>query len=155
MDVAVSSHLPLTDFYFSPSKLFEYLACGVPTVAADIGQPAHSYQQGETGLLYRPGDASSLAAKSVNWWPIRLGATDGLAGGNPVLQQHTWDNNAAAVIGWLRPVTPETAGVRMPRWNCPFWIANCANDCTALRARIWPQSCWRVVCPLSARAKPA
>ncbi len=110
MDVAVSTHLPLTDFYFSPLKLYEYLACGVPTVAADIGQPATLIKEGEMGFLYQPGNAASLAAKIS-----QLVADPAMArlmawqGATQVLQQHTWDKNAAAVIGWLRPVTPEPA----------------------------------------------
>lgn len=109
MDTAVSSHLALTDFYFSPLKLFEYLACGVPTVAADIGQPSTLIRDGETGLFYQPGDAASLAAK------IRQMAADPAAarqmawqGAVQVLQQHTWDQNAAAVVAWIRPLPPQS-----------------------------------------------
>ncbi len=119
MDVAVSSHLPLADFYFSPLKLYEYLACGVPTVAADIGQPATLIQEGETGFLYQPGDAASLAGK------IRQMAADPAAarqmawqGAVKVLQDHTWDKNAAAVINWVRPAAlepaPDDSAVELP-----------------------------------------
>lgn len=110
MDTAVSSHLALTDFYFSPLKLYEYLACGVPTVAADIGQPSALIREGETGLLYRPGDAASLAAK------IRQLASDPAAarqmawqGAVQVRQHYTWDQNAAAVVDWIRPLPLQSA----------------------------------------------
>ncbi len=117
MNIAVSSHLPLPDFYFSPLKLFEYLACGVPTVAADLGQPAHIIQHGKTGLLYTPGNAASLAqqiqtlvahpskARQMAWH----GATN-------VLQNHTWDKNAAAILGL---VTPSKATKPMQSSNEP------------------------------------
>ena len=38
MDVAVAPYPPLDDFYFSPLKLFEYMAAGCAIVAAAIGQ---------------------------------------------------------------------------------------------------------------------
>jgi len=108
MDVAVSPHPALTDFYFSPLKLFEYLACGVPAVAANVGQPSRIIQDGETGHLYPPGDAGALAeriralvenparAQKVAW----QGATS-------VLENHTWDKNAGAVQSWVQPPPPE------------------------------------------------
>lgn len=103
LDVAVSSHLPLPDFYFSPLKLFEYLACAVPTVAANVGQPAQILRDGETALLYRPGDAASLAscieslrtnpeqARHMAWKGVEM-----------VLENYTWDQNAAVVTGWFQ-----------------------------------------------------
>ncbi len=102
MDVAVSPHPPLADFYFSPLKLFEYLACGVPTIAADIGQPAAIIRDGETGYLYPPGDAEALAerirflmahpdhAREIAW-----------KGAVSVLKQYTWQGNARTVISWI------------------------------------------------------
>ena len=62
MDVAVSTHLPSqeADFYFSPLKLFEYLACGTPVVAADIGQPSQIVRHGVTGFLHPPGYVAAL-----------------------------------------------------------------------------------------------
>ncbi len=104
MDVAVSPHLPQGDSYFSPLKLFEYLACGVPTVAADVGQSAQLIQDGVSGYLYRSGDADSLAnrirslienpaqAREIAW-----------QGAVTVLTEHTWDRNAEKVVGWIQP----------------------------------------------------
>jgi len=105
MDVAVSTHLPSqeADFYFSPLKLFEYLACGAPVVAADIGQPSQIVRHGVTGFLYPPGDAAALAgciqdllrdparARELAW-----------QGAAEVLQRYTWDGNARQVLGWIQ-----------------------------------------------------
>ncbi len=102
MNVAVSPHPRLDDFYFSPLKLFEYMACGVPTVAANIGQVAELIHDGETGCLYPPGDSEVLAncirnlaatparAKEIRW----KAATH-------ILEQHTWEKNARAVTDWI------------------------------------------------------
>jgi glycosyltransferase involved in cell wall biosynthesis len=103
-DVAVAPHPALPDFYFSPLKLFEYLACGVPVVATAIGQISQIIRPGESGYLYPPGDAAALAAAIT-----RLLADPGEAraiawrGAAWVLANHTWDGNAARVIGLAQP----------------------------------------------------
>ncbi len=60
-DVAVAPYPPLEDFYFSPLKLFEYLALGKPVVASAIGQIAEVLDDGRNGLLVPPGDVQALA----------------------------------------------------------------------------------------------
>lgn len=45
----------------SPTKLYEYLALGVPIVGADVGQVGEVVEHGRTGYLYRAGDVASLA----------------------------------------------------------------------------------------------
>src|SRR5690606_38547242 len=47
--------------YFSPLKLYEYLAAGLPVVASRIGQAARVIEDGQTGLLVPPGDPAALA----------------------------------------------------------------------------------------------
>ena len=60
MDVTVAPYLPQPDFYFSPMKIVESLAGGRPVVAPRVGQIPELVREGETGLLYAPGDASAL-----------------------------------------------------------------------------------------------
>jgi glycosyltransferase involved in cell wall biosynthesis len=60
MDIAVAPY-PATDFYFSPLKLYEYMAAGRPIVASRIGQIEQTVRHGETGLLCEPGDEPALA----------------------------------------------------------------------------------------------
>jgi glycosyltransferase involved in cell wall biosynthesis len=62
MDVAVAPYPSIDDFYFSPLKLFEYLACGRAVVASGIGQIAETIDNGRNGLLCRPSDPDHLAA---------------------------------------------------------------------------------------------
>ena len=87
------------DFYFSPLKLFEYMACGVAVVAARQGQIAALVRHGDTGWLYPPGDLHELAAGCE-----RLLAHDalrrrvGAAAAKFVHEQFTWDKNAARVV---------------------------------------------------------
>lgn len=106
MDVAVSSHAAAEageTFYFSPLKLFEYLACGVPTVAAAVGQPAELIRPGHNGYLYPPGDDAALAAAiqtlAADPAHARTVAWNGAA---LVLREHTWAQNAARVAWWVQ-----------------------------------------------------
>lgn len=62
MSIGVAPYPEATSFYFSPLKVFEYLAAGLPVVASRVGQLAGVIQDGVNGLLCLPGDAKSLAA---------------------------------------------------------------------------------------------
>lgn len=99
-DVAVapynqSAHL----FYFSPLKLFEYMGCGVPVVAAAIGQIRSVVTHDETGALYTPGDAAALteACDQLLRDPQRRRRL-GLAGAELIHRRFTWTENARRVI---------------------------------------------------------
>lgn len=92
-------------FYFSPLKLFEYMACGAPVVAAAAGQITEVVRDGESGLLYPPGDAEALLAACDRLLTDpalrrRLGET----AAKDVHAQYTWDGNAARVIDVARSV---------------------------------------------------
>ena len=63
MDVAVAPYPATEDFYFSPLKLYEYMAVGAPVVASRLGQIAQTIRHGETGLLVEPGDPIALASQ--------------------------------------------------------------------------------------------
>jgi len=60
MDVALAPYPLLENFYFSPLKLFEYMAVGTPVVGSRIGQIQEVVRDGETGLLVPPGDPQAL-----------------------------------------------------------------------------------------------
>ena len=57
--------LVVPSIWYEPQSLaaVEALACGTPVIAADIGALSEVVAHGETGLLFRPGDAVDLAAK--------------------------------------------------------------------------------------------
>lgn len=97
-DVAIVPYGRTSDFYFSPLKLFEYLAAGRPVVAADVGDIDHCIRHGETGLLYRPGDTDALAAAIGTLLRApACGASLAQAGREHVRACHTWERNAQVV----------------------------------------------------------
>lgn len=59
MTVAVAPYRRQADFYFSPLKIVEYLAAGLPVVASEQGELAPLI--GKAGLMVRPDDAVELA----------------------------------------------------------------------------------------------
>lgn len=61
-DVAVAPYPPLDDFYFSPLKITEYLAAGLPVVATQLGDLERELVDGESVVRVPPGDANALTA---------------------------------------------------------------------------------------------
>ena len=94
LDAAVAPYPPLDHFAFSPLKLYEYLAAGVPVVASDIGQVREVLEDGRLGGLVPPGDPDALTAmlRSVLASPgARASAAE--ARGR-MLELHSWDARA-------------------------------------------------------------
>lgn len=99
MDVAVAPYAPLSQFYFSPLKVFEYMAAGLPVVASRVGQVAEVVRHGETGLLCPPGDAACVAEALGRLAAdpalcARLGAT----ARRRVRADHTWSAVADRIL---------------------------------------------------------
>jgi len=63
MDVAVAPFRQMEGFYFSPIKLFEYMASGTCVVASKLGQISQVIEDGASGLLCKPDDIGDLYAK--------------------------------------------------------------------------------------------
>ena len=59
-DVAAHKQLQL-GFYWSPLKVFEYMAAGLPVVAPDIDRLRHIVRHEREGLLYDPSASDGLA----------------------------------------------------------------------------------------------
>jgi len=111
-DIALAPYpRPDHDFYFSPLKLFEYMACGVAVVASDVGQISEVVRAGKTGLLYPPGNFEALVACCQRLLANpELRAELGKAAARDVRQKFTWDHNAARVIKVARRLKARAGG---------------------------------------------
>ncbi len=115
MDVGVAPYPPLAHFYFSPLKVYEYMAAGLPVVASRIGQLKNLIEEGRNGLLVTPGDAAGLAAalERLRSDP-ELRARLGQAARSTVLEQYTWDAVAQRVLCLAGlEATPHAAGAAL------------------------------------------
>ena len=105
-DILVSPHVPLedgTEFFGSPTKLFEYMAMGKGIVASRLGQIGEVLEDGVSALLVEPGNGEQLSAA------IQKLAKDeamlsrlGVASRQAALDRHTWKQNAERVLETYR-----------------------------------------------------
>jgi len=105
-DMLLSPHVPLADgseFFGSPTKLFEYMAMGKGIVASRLGQIGEVLVDQETALLTEPGNARALAEailrlSSSGELRERLGSAARAA----AIARHTWKHNAQRVLDGYR-----------------------------------------------------
>lgn len=66
--MAQASYLVMPSIWYEnfPRTLVEAYACGLPVIASRLGAMAELVRDGETGLLFNPGDAQDLAEK-LRW----------------------------------------------------------------------------------------
>ena len=101
-DILVAPHVPLadgSDFFGSPTKIFEYMAMGKAIVASRLGQIGEVLSDHETALLVTPGEIDALRVAIMDFvgssdLRTRLGANARQA----AVQQHTWTHNARRVL---------------------------------------------------------
>ena len=101
-DILVAPHIPLADgseFFGSPTKIFEYMSMGKGIVASRLGQIGEVLVDNETALLVEPGNAGELGNAIV-----RLIESETLRtrlGGRAravAEREHTWTHNAQRVL---------------------------------------------------------
>src|SRR4029434_877802 len=101
-DILVAPHVPLADgseFFGSPTKIFEYMAMGKGIVASRLGQIGEVLVEDETALLVEPGNVGELSAaimKLIESGELRkrLGAR----AREVAEREHTWVHNARRVL---------------------------------------------------------
>lgn len=111
MDIAVAPYPALAGFYFSPLKIYEYMAASLPVVTTRVGHLAGVVNEGQTGLLVEPDN------------PVALGKAIGQLVDNPLLRQqlgragrihvtaqHSWD----AVTGQILQIADIRLAEREP-----------------------------------------
>jgi glycosyltransferase involved in cell wall biosynthesis len=101
MDVATAPYPASAEeeFYFSPLKLFEYMAAGATIVASRIGQIAEVIDHDQTGLLVPSGDAEALAdALERLLLDAKLRNSLGANARSAAVAKHTWTASVQRVL---------------------------------------------------------
>jgi glycosyltransferase involved in cell wall biosynthesis len=108
-DILVAPHVRLADgseFFGSPTKIFEYMAMGRGIVASRLGQIGEVLVDEETALLVEPGNVGELGNAIVRLIESetlrkRLGAR----AREVAAREHTWTHNARRVLDAYQNLT--------------------------------------------------
>jgi glycosyltransferase involved in cell wall biosynthesis len=111
-----SQYQPLIDygFFWSPAKLFEYAACGLPVVSTRYDLLSEIVEDGVSGHLVTPGDVPGFADAVIDL--IRnpqKRAWMGENGRRRIMERFNWDNHAKEVAEILIHLPPTIAGGKL------------------------------------------
>ena len=103
LDIAVAPYPEGGDDYFSPLKLYEYMATGLAIVATRVGQAARVLRDGEHALLVPPGDVGALA-RAIGALAARptLRARLGASARRLAERAHGWDDVLSRILESVR-----------------------------------------------------
>jgi glycosyltransferase involved in cell wall biosynthesis len=101
-DILVSPQVPNpdgTEFFGSPTKIFEYMAMGKGIVASNLGQIGDILKHNQTAWLVRPGDVQSLmeGLQTLIEDP-GLRKKLGAAAYRDVIAQYTWKEHVSKIV---------------------------------------------------------
>lgn len=111
MDIAVAPYPERTDFYFSPLKVFEYMAAGRAIVASRIGQLTEVLTDFESARFCRPGDAKHLAETLAQLCGDRKQRLSlGQTARRLAERRHSWNSVAQQIVALANSSRPQLAG---------------------------------------------
>lgn len=95
----VGAHKPLTlGFYWSPLKMFEYMASGLPVVAPAVARIPGLVEDRREGLLYNPADEHALASALEDLAAdAALRRTLGAAARERAVREYSWAAHCRAL----------------------------------------------------------
>ena len=95
-DYAIMTYPKLDDFYFSPLKMFEYMAMGIQVISTDVGQIAEVITHGENGWLVDPPNISQFC--KVILTAEKQTHTVGENARKLMSEQYSWRVNAEKIL---------------------------------------------------------
>jgi glycosyltransferase involved in cell wall biosynthesis len=99
-------HPPLQiSFYWSPLKVFEYMACGLPVVAPALPRLARLVEHAREGWLYDPADPQGLDRALVALADPALRRDLGAAARARVVRDFSWQAHCRALDARLRTLS--------------------------------------------------
>lgn len=97
MDIVLAPYPPLEFFYYSPVKIYEYMACGKPVLSSRLGQIEEIITDGANGFLAQPGDNADYNRKLARLIAdVNLRQRVGAEAYQTIVRQHTWEHKALA-----------------------------------------------------------
>lgn len=99
IDVALMTYPIFEGFYFSPLKMYEYMAVGMPVVSTNIGQIGDVIENDKTGVLVDDPTADNfvLAILSITEHTDNLAKISAYSR-KVAIEKHSWIVNAKAVL---------------------------------------------------------
>ncbi len=94
-DIALAPYTDQNLFYYSPVKIFEYMALAKPVLTVPVGQIGEIIQHGYNGYFFKPGCISDLEEKLAELiHNSDLRQTLGRNALVTIRQHHTWNHKA-------------------------------------------------------------
>ena len=112
----MEAHAPLSlGFYWSPLKLFEYMAAGLPVIAPAIDRIGKLVRHGQEGVLYDARDPGALAGAICSLRSPELRRRLGAAARMRAVREFGWDRHCERLSSALRAAL---AGRSLGRATC-------------------------------------
>jgi alpha-maltose-1-phosphate synthase len=103
----LAQHKPLAlGFYWSPLKIFEYMASGLPVVAPRAARIPQLVEHGREGWLYDPAEANGLADALARLTDDTLRATLGNGARSRAVSEYSWRAHCEALDRRFRAARP-------------------------------------------------
>lgn len=101
MDILVAPYLYQDYFYFSPLKIFDYMAAGKAIVTSNIGQIAEIFTNEKDAILLEPGNHNAYVTALINL--IDSENKRRFLGNNALkkVECYTWENAAKTLLSKL------------------------------------------------------
>jgi glycosyltransferase involved in cell wall biosynthesis len=101
-DILVNSTVPNpdgTEFFGSPTKIFEYMAMGKGIICSDMGQMSEILEHEKTALMVKPGDIEDLLeSMKILIDNESLRKEIGKNARKSVMEKYTWDKHVDQIL---------------------------------------------------------
>ena len=103
-----------------PNKLFDYMAAGLAVVSSDAIPPARILAETNAGLIFRSGDARSLAQALIKLRNVAIRKRIAAAGRDAVARKYNWENDTATLLSAVDAVVRRVTALPIkPRVQAP------------------------------------